>query len=558
MTTTTMSALASAPLDAGLYTSPIKIAVVVLLLAAWALVAQWVDRDTDVVKTRREHWNMMVLSGGFVGFIALFVPPWQGSLFYVGVLFWLLIAGGPIAAYVIHRNGRVVPAARVLTIQHLKSRMGGGPKKVTSAKGVRVQISDHEGKFVEAPSDPEELKDFDAVQDFMFDLMWRRASDADMLVGKEKYRLVYKIDGVATERPEGVTTEEGQRIFRFLKKAAGLNVEEIRRPQSGKIRAGLLSGDGNPGQTEVHTSGTMAGERLRVHFQCGPSLMRLPEIGLPAARMEQVKQFMAKQKGLFIISAPPAHGLTSTQYAILRTHDAYINNIHALERKPLLDLDNITQQLYEDNKSDVGYARMLQTVLRREPDIVLVDLCEDRETAMIATRAALEDRKIYFGLHSKDTFDALSKYLQWIEDQRVAAKALLGVMNQRLVRVLCTECREAFRPDPATLKKLNLPADKIEKFYRPPTEQKTDRKGRPILCTNCQGTGYVNRTGVFELLVVDDAIRQLISEKAPMARIKAQCRKNKMYYLQEEGLLKVIDGTTSMNEILRCLRADTK
>jgi type II secretory ATPase GspE/PulE/Tfp pilus assembly ATPase PilB-like protein len=128
------------------------------------------------------------------------------------------------------------------------------------------------------------------------------------------------------------------------------------------------------------------------------------------------------------------------------------------------------------------------------------------------------------------------------------------VINQRLVRILCTECREAYKPDEATLKKLNIPASKIERFYRPPTEPKLNKRGKEIVCPNCQGSGYVGRVGVFELLTADPAVSKLIAEGAPIDRIKAQCRKNKMYYLQEEGLLKVIDGTTSMNEVLRCLR----
>jgi type II secretory ATPase GspE/PulE/Tfp pilus assembly ATPase PilB-like protein len=235
-----------------------------------------------------------------------------------------------------------------------------------------------------------------------------------------------------------------------------------------------------------------------------------------------------------------------------------MNRIHTLERRILTTVDNITQEKYEGGNADVNYARALQAILRREPDIVVVGECEDRETAMVATRAAAGDRKVYMGIHAKDCFEAVSKYLTFLNDNRLAATALLGVLNQRLIRILCEECREAFEPDPATLKKLNLPADKIDKFYRPPSEVRKDRRGREISCPRCQGTGYVGRTGIFELLTVDAAIRRLFVEGAPMNRVKAQCRKNKMYYLQEEGLLKVIDGTTSMNEILRCLRVNDK
>jgi type II secretory ATPase GspE/PulE/Tfp pilus assembly ATPase PilB-like protein len=104
------------------------------------------------------------------------------------------------------------------------------------------------------------------------------------------------------------------------------------------------------------------------------------------------------------------------------------------------------------------------------------------------------------------------------------------------------------------LKKLNLPVDKIERFYRPPSDEE-GKKARKAVCEKCQGTGYFGRAGVFEVMVIDDAIRKIIAEGASIERIKAQCRKNRMYYLQEEALLKVIDGTTSIDEILRCLRS---
>ena len=380
----------------------------------------------------------------------------------------------------------------------------------------------------------------------------------EVVAGKDKCRVVYRVDGVPAELPEGIPPESGERIFGYLKRIAGLNVEEVRRPQVGRIKCALIGHTGPPGVTEVRTSGTTAGERLALRIQSGPAVMRLPDLGFAAQRVDTVKHFMSKSHGLLILSAPSRHGLTSTQYAILRSHDVYMNNIHALEREKLLELDNVTQQLFEGANKDLNYARMLQTVLRREPDIVMVDECDDHETSLVASRAAAEDRKIYMGLRAKDSFDALSKYLALLSDNELASKGLLGVINQRLVRVLCTQCREAFQPDAATLTKLNLPADKIDKFFRPPSEKKLDRKGKPILCPNCQGTGYTGRTGIFEVLNVDPAVAALIKEGAPINRIKAQCRKNKMYYLQEEGLLKVIDGTTSMNEILRCLTGGEK
>ncbi len=552
------SLLLLAALDAGPYVGPIKILIVVVLFFGWAAGVQWIDRDTDVVKTRREQWNMIVISGGVVAmFVLMIIPIWHGKLYVIGVVFWVLLAGAPMLAYLMHRNGRVGVSARVLTVGHFKRLTGIGVKKRPKDKGQRIQIMDHAGNFAELPDDYDEAIAFQAVQDFLFDVLWRRADEAELLAGKEQYRLVCRVDGVASERSEGIPTEDGDRIVRYLKKLAGLNVEEIRRPQRGQIQAGLLSQESDPSGAEVETSGTTAGERLRLRMHSRATLLRLHELGIAPQRLERLRRALAKKHGLLLLSAPPAHGLTTTQYSVLCGHDAYMNNIHALERRPLTELDNITQQRYEGANTDVNYARMLQTVLRREPDIVMVGECEDRETALLATRAA-EDHKIYLGIQANDSFDALNKYLSFLGDNARAARGLLGVLNQRLFRILCTECREAFEPDPATLKKLNLPADKIEHFYRPPAEPKTTRRGKPIVCRKCQGTGYIGRTGVFEFFVVDPPVAKLIAAGEPVNRIKAQCRKSKMYYLQEEGLLRVIDGTTSMTEILRCLRTNEK
>jgi type II secretory ATPase GspE/PulE/Tfp pilus assembly ATPase PilB-like protein len=475
----------------------------------------------------------------------------------VGTAFWFLIAGGSMLAYIVHRNGRVVLDMRVLTPGHVKRLFSRGERGSGSEKGLRVRVVDSAGKFVEAPKDVLEGRAFDLVQDFLYEVLWKRAADAEMVGGKEGYRVVYRIDGVAIERPEAIPQEDGERLIRYFKKIGGLSIEEVRRPQTGKIAAALLSQTADS-KAEVRTSGTTAGEKLSLHVQAGPVLMRVPELGMHTARQESLKACFGKSTGLLIISSPPRNGLTTTQYAILRSHDAYMNNIHALERKKLVDLDNITQQIYEGSNTDVNYARMLQTVLRREPDIVMIGECEDRETAKIATRAAADDRKIYMGLQARDCFDALSKYLTYVEDNAMASKAILGVTNQRLVRLLCKDCKEAFQPDAATLKKLNLPADKIERFYRPPTEPKLNKRGKEIVCPTCQGSGYVGRVGVFEVLVVDPTVSKLIAEGVGVDKIKAQCRKNKMYYLQEEALLKVIDGTTSMNEVLRCLGGGEK
>ncbi|UCG16555.1 MAG: Flp pilus assembly complex ATPase component TadA, partial [Phycisphaerales bacterium] len=473
--------------------------------------------------------------------------------------FWVVSAGAAALAYVFHRNGRVVPDARVLTWNHLQRTLAAakGEKTAKQDKGQRIQLANFEGKSASQPEDVLERQQYDAVQDFLFDLMWRRASDIDMLVGGERTRVFYKVDGVVSEQAhQAAAAEDGERIVSYLKQLAGLNPDERRRPQKGRIKAAFL-GDHDLGDIDVQTSGSTQGERLRLRVQTGAELKRLSELGLAAQRMALVKELIQQPYGLVLFSGPSESGISTTQYAVLREHDAFMQNIYTLERRPLLELDNITQHTFRgETEEEVSYARMLQTVLRREPDIVMVGECTDRDSAQVAANAA-DEKKLYLALQARSAIEALARFMAMVEDNKLVSSILLGAINQRLVRKLCPACRVGYRPDRQKLKKLNLPADKIEMFYSPPSEPVYDKKGREIICQTCQGSGYVGRTGVFEVLRVDENIRAMIADNAPLKLIKQQSRKARMHYIMEEGLLKVIDGTTSMDEIIRGLRDDS-
>ena len=165
---------------------------------------------------------------------------------------------------------------------------------------------------------------------------------------------------------------------------------------------------------------------------------------------------------------------------------------------------------------------------------------------------AAADKLIMLGMKADSSLQALAKWVKLAADTRQqAVKLLRAVTNQVLLRKLCPQCREAFRPAKDLLARLNLPAEKIDKFYRPPTKPLTDEKGNPIVCPTCRGTGYYGRTGAFEMLELNDEIRELILSNAPLQRIKAACRRNKMLYLQEQALRKVIEGVTDIGEVIR-------
>jgi type II secretory ATPase GspE/PulE/Tfp pilus assembly ATPase PilB-like protein len=194
-------------------------------------------------------------------------------------------------------------------------------------------------------------------------------------------------------------------------------------------------------------------------------------------------------------------------------------------------------------------------MLRQDPDVIMIGEIRDAETAEIACQAAQTGHLVFTTIHANDTVTALVRLLDLGVQPATLASAVSAVLGQRLVRLLCPECRVRYKPNPEMLQKANLPADKIKYFHRPPDpdERKPadDPEGEPVVCENCGGTGYRGRTGIFELLVINDRIRELLRHNPNVNALKQEAVKSGMKYLQEDGLRQVIQGKTSIQELLR-------
>jgi len=251
-------------------------------------------------------------------------------------------------------------------------------------------------------------------------------------------------------------------------------------------------------------------------------------------------------------------GVTTTFYALLRNHDAFINSINTLEKRPSTELPNITQNVF--SLSDTGtttYAKKLQEVVRMGPDIVGVVDCEDAETARVACAAAKDGKIIYVILKADSVIQALGKWMKLVGDRNLIAETIIGISNQRLLRKLCDQCKQEYAPDKELLRKFNLPAEKARTLYRP-GKVIYDKRGKPRTCENCQETGFLGRTGVFETIIINNELRKAIKHTKSLSDIGTQFRRAKMLYLQEQTLRKVIAGTTPVNEMIRVLSASKK
>lgn len=548
--------LAAMP-EPGGYISLFKVVFVLVWFFLWLLFCQWVDKDTQYVKSmNRTVWNAVVLGAGTLGLAMWLFLPWQGGLFAAGWGVWLVVTASAGAVYVILRNRLVAPPARVFTPKHIGEQIQRvfAKKDKSSEVFERVSVTMSNGKKLKPPEDPTQLGSYEAAQNLLFDALWRRASEVTLAAAGENVRLRYRIDGVNTERRDLIAAPQVPGIVQLMKQVAGLNSEEHRKPQHGKIHALNPTAGNTKVEMEVRTSGTKAGEQLELRIISQEARLRLPDVGLNEAQLAQVEAVVKQPKGLVIVSGPRSSGVTTSLYACLRAHDAFMQNLQSLERTPLMELENITQNLFDPTRADVPYARQLQSILRREPDVVMVSDCPDQETAHHAAKAAEDGKKIYLGIEARTAIDAMNRFKTLCTDSELVAKTLLGVLCQRLIRKLCVACREPYKPDAALLKKANIPADRVEYFYRARTAPLLDKKGRPILCENCQGSGHFGRIGVFEVLVLDDVIRDLIRNGQPAPAILKQARKNGMRELQVVGIELVIKGITSMNEVIRGLR----
>lgn len=531
--------LAAVP-DAGGYFSIVKIVVMVVFILPWLWAATWINKDAVRVHTHQLLWSVLVLgAGAFSVFIWLMVP-----LYALGLIVYLAVVGAIVGTYVVHRNKRVVAAARVLTAEHLRSvfTSAGRPRQVEAVQ--RIKIYDSLGRPVFAPpaEQPIERQAYNLAQNFLHNVVLFRASEVDLTPAGATAVVRFVVDGVLQQRPS-IDRSEAETAIDFIKNIAGMDTADKRRPQTGRIgiEAGAVTVD-----VDVTTAGTTQGQRMQLKIVQEAARTDLSDLGLPDDLVGRLEKLNA-EAGLIIVSGQPRSGVTSTLYSLLRRHDAFIKQLVALELQAGVDLENITQHRCKDQ---TALASQLASLLRRDPDVVMVGGCETAQAADLICRAAAE-KNILLGCTAASALAALAKWVKVTGDSARALATLKAVTCQILLRKLCPNCREAYSPPRDMLAKLNLPAEKIDKFYRPPTRPLTDEKGNPIVCPTCRGTGYYGRTGAFELLEITDEIRDLVTQNAPLARIKAACRKNKMLYLQEQALLKVIKGITSIEEVIR-------
>jgi len=539
-----MPDLLSATAEYGGYISVIKLITYLIFFFAWLPLVGWVHQDTKTIETKGAVWTGVVLGAGIAGAVLWLLIP----IFIAGMLFYLIAVGGTSLAYIRHRNSKVLDFDRVLTVDHVKSLIVSKEKKLEALKSFTFITANKNEVPVPEPRTPDFLG-YKIAYDIMSDAIWRRASSVVFSPTAQDYQVSYHVDGTALKQPS-MAREQMQYFIHFMKHLADLDSKEKRKPQKGRFKIRQNKEDA---PWEVMTAGSTAGEQVKLKHVTQEGMARLTEIGLMPDQIEQFDRFRGLKQGVFLVSGPPKSGVTTTLYALLRNHDAFMNSVNTLERQPAGQLPNITQNIF--TLSDTGtttFAKKLQTVVRMGPDVVGVAECEDAETAKIACAAARDGKLMYVTVQADNVLQALGKWLKFVGNKNVVAETLIGACNQRLLRLLCDECKQAYTPDKELFRKFNINAEKTKVLYRAGKVQ-YDKHGKPSTCEKCQGTGYVGRTGIFEIVTLNDELREVLRQSKSLPEIGTQFRRAKMLYLQEQALRKVIAGTVAINEMIRAL-----
>jgi len=532
-------------IEYGGYISIIKLIIFLILFFLWLPILGWVYRDAKAVETKEVFWTSIILGAGAATSIIWLVIP----VFIIGMLLYAIAITAATLAYVKHRNTRVMDYDRVLSVEHIKNILVSEEKKLDDLKSVVFITANNNQVPMPAPKTPD-FFGYKVTYDVLTDAKWKRASSIIFSPVPQGYNVTYYVDGAASKQPS-ITQVQMEYLIKFLKNLADLDAKEKRKPQKGKFS--ILRGKDKADEWEVTTAGSTAGEQVKLRQIIKQGETRLTDISLMPEQYEQLNKLQGIKQGLFLITGPEKSGVTTTLYALLRNHDAFINSISTLERQPSAKLPNITQNVY--TLSDTGtttFAKKLQEVIRLGTDIVGVSDCDDGETAQMACAGAKDGKIIYVTLNADSVKQALGRWIKLVGDRRTVAKTLLGISNQRLLRKLCNECKQAYTPDKELLRKFNITPEKTKVLYRTGKVQYSKR-GKETTCENCQGTGYTGRTGVFETIILNNELRRVIVQSKSLSEIGAQFRRANMLYLQEQAMRKITAGITDVNEMIRTL-----
>jgi len=363
------------------------------------------------------------------------------------------------------------------------------------------------------------------------------ASDIHLEPYQTHFKVRYRVDGVLYDLLTPPKWMQSTLLSR-IKVMAKMNIAEKRLPQDGRFDVKI--GDQNI-DIRVSTIPITHGERLVLRLlNKSTKLFQLSELGLNSANLDVINQQIKSSHGIILVTGPTGSGKTTTLYAILSKINSPDINIITIEDPVEYQLKGIGQ-IQVNPKIELTFARGLRSIVRQDPDVILIGEMRDQETADIGVQSALTGHLVFSTLHTNDSASAITRLVDIGVEPFLISSSLVAVIAQRLIRVLCQDCREAYHPDESTFKQLNLlPGD----AYNPTIYRANG-------CPKCFHSGYKGRLGIYEIMIFDDTLQNLILKTHDSHQIKNKAVENNMTTLYQDGIQKVLEGITTLEEVLR-------
>ena len=437
------------------------------------------------------------------------------------------------------KNIKILLSTEETIVEAIETYYGTGE----STMGRMVEnIKDDENSFTDTDLDTEHIRDMASeapviklVNHIISKATEMGASDIHLEPFAEDLILRYRIDGIL-HNFEAPPKKLNSALCTRIKIMAKLDISERRLPQDGRIK---LKVHGKDIDMRVSTLPTLYGESIVIRILDRDNLtVELEKMGFPKQELEQFQKLIHKPYGKLLVTGPTGSGKTTTLYGALQ-------NINTPDKKIITIEDPVEYQIRGVNqihvKPQIGldFASGLRSIVRQDPDVIMVGEIRDAQTADVAIQAALTGHLVFSTVHTNDAAGAITRLLDMGVENYLISSALLGILAQRLVRVICRTCIEPIEVAPALIVEIDNPGqDSIKAFHG---------KG----CKECNHTGFRGRAGIYELLVVDDTVRQFILTKATSQIIRESARKKGMTTLREDGWKKVAKGITTVEEVLR-------
>jgi len=537
----------------------LKMLGVLLGVLVWVRTGDWINRDAQIYELNHPMWNLITLLAGLVSFFLLLFLPIVASLPV------LLLAGFvPLIAYAMHHNSRVESHQKVFTVDWLQFQVaemkrsmgmkvkegGGGAYQMGAAVDLQARGSQEATKNKANLLTARQSPGYVLVKELVADMVKRRSQQAMLDYRQDAVSVQHFVDGV-WHNGDAVERDSGDVMLAVMKQLANLKPTERKAKQVGEIGAKYQD---VMYDIAIQSQGVKTGERVVVAISDpeAKDFKTYTDLGMREKIRQQWDELLAADVGMLVVSALPGSGLTTLTNVSLMETDRLMRDFFSIEdvHAPERDIENIVVHTY-DSKQDQSPASILQKLIRLYPNVYVCRDLVNAESAKGLINEVKDGKLLITSTAAREAPEALLRLLQKKAPHRDLAQNVTAVLHMRLIRLLCGTCKVGYEPAPDLLKKLGIPAGKIEMLYRVPNAEE-----QPKPCTKCNGVGYIGRTGLFELLVVNDKVREVLLKQPKIDYLRKAARAAGMRNHQEEGILLVAKGATSLQELQRILKGD--